>query len=77
MSSPTSAILARHCADIGRDPAEIERSVGVDRRLGSPGECGQRLRDLGVSLFTVGVGGPRYDLGYLRDWIAWRDEQNG
>jgi probable F420-dependent oxidoreductase len=71
-----SAVLARHCAEIGRDPAEIERSVGVDQRLGSPEAAGQELRDLGVSLFTVGVSGPRHDLGYLRDWIAWRDEQN-
>jgi probable F420-dependent oxidoreductase len=68
-----SAVLAQHCADIGRDPAEIERSVGVDQR---PDESGQKLRDLGVSLFTVGVSGPRHDLGPLRDWIAWRDEQN-
>ncbi len=71
-----SAILSQHCADIGRDPAEIERSVGVDRRTGSPEESGKKLRDLGVSLFTVGISGPRHDLGYLRDWIAWRDEQN-
>jgi probable F420-dependent oxidoreductase len=68
-----SAVLAQHCADIGRDPAEIERSVGVDQR---PEESGQKLRDLGVSLFTVGISGPRHDLGLLRDWIAWRDEQN-
>ena len=72
-----SAILGQHCADIGRDPAEIERSVGVDQRIGNPDECGQKLRDLGVSLYTVGISGPRHDLGYLRDWIAWRDEQNG
>jgi hypothetical protein len=23
--------------------------------------------------FTVGVGGPDYDLSELRNWIAWRD----
>ncbi len=72
-----SAILSQHCADVGRERAEIECSVGVDERIGSPAECGQKLRDLGVSLFTVGISGPRHDLGYLRDWIAWRDEQNG
>jgi probable F420-dependent oxidoreductase len=72
-----SAILARHCADIGRDPGEIERSAGVDRRLGpGPGEIGPKLRDLGVTLFTVAAGGPGYDLGELRAWLAWRDEQN-
>jgi probable F420-dependent oxidoreductase len=71
-----SAVLAQHCADVGRDPAEIERSVGVDRRLGAPDEAGPRLAELGVSLFTVGVGGPKYDLGPLSDWIDWRNDQN-
>ncbi len=72
-----SAILAQHCADVGRDPAEIERSVGVDRRLGSPQEAGPKLVELGVTLFTVGVGGPDYSLDDLRSWIDWRNEQNG
>jgi probable F420-dependent oxidoreductase len=72
-----SEILARHCADVGRDPADIERSVGVDRRLGPIEEAGPRLLELGATLFTVGVGGPTPDLGALRDWIGWRDEQNG
>ena len=66
-------ILRRHCADVGRDPAEIEVSVGVQ---GEPAEIGAKLRDLGVSLFTVGVGGPDYDLSRLARWITWRDAQN-
>ena len=72
-----SAILAQHCADVGRDPAEIERSVGVDRRLGPIDETGPRLLDLGISLFTVGVSGPDYDLSQLRETIQWRDRQRG
>ncbi|PXY19614.1 LLM class F420-dependent oxidoreductase [Prauserella muralis] len=67
-------ILDQHCADIGRDPAEIERSVGVQ---GDPEESGDKLHDLGITLFTVGVGGPDYDLSGLRKWIAWRDSRNG
>jgi probable F420-dependent oxidoreductase len=66
------SILRQHCADVGRDPAEIEISVGADS---SPDELGPRLRSLGVSLFTVGADGPDYDLSELRDWIAWRDAQ--
>ncbi|WP_158888786.1 LLM class F420-dependent oxidoreductase [Amycolatopsis anabasis] len=66
-------ILDEHCAAVGRDPAEIERSVGVD---GTPEELGDRLLGLGVSLFTVGTDGPDYDFGKLREWVAWRDEQN-
>ena len=72
-----SAILAQHCADVGRDPADIERSVGVDRRLGPIEETGPRLLGLGVSLFTVGVGGPDYDLSQLRETIEWRDRHFG
>ena len=68
-----TAILHQHCADVGRDPADIEISVGV---RGNPQETGPKLRSLGASLFTVGVGGPDYDLSELGDWIAWRDSQN-
>jgi len=67
------AILGQHCADVGRDPADIEVSVGVS---GSPDELGPKLRSVGASLFTVGVGGPDYDLSDLRKWIAWRDSQH-
>jgi hypothetical protein len=31
------------------------------------------LRELGASLFTVGVGGPEPDLSGLRTWIDWRE----
>ncbi|AIJ25142.1 MULTISPECIES: LLM class F420-dependent oxidoreductase [Amycolatopsis] len=67
-------ILKQHCADVGRDAGEIEISTGVQ---GEPDELGPKLRGLGVSLFTVGVGGPDYDLGLLKKWISWRDAQNG
>lgn len=70
-----SAVLERHCADVGRDPAEIERSVGVGGE-GAPGAQVQAMVDLGVTLFTVDVSGPDYDLGRLGEWLAWRDEHN-
>ena len=38
------AILGQHCADVGRDPADIEISVGVS---GSPEELGPKLRSVG------------------------------
>src|SRR5688500_8863206 len=49
-----SEVLDRWCADVGRDPAEIQRSTGVDRR---PGDVAEGLLDAGVTLFTVGVNG--------------------
>jgi hypothetical protein len=28
-----------------------------------------------VTLFTVGVTGPDYDLSLVEQWVAWRDAQ--
>ena len=33
--------------------------------------------ELGVRLFTVGLGGPDYDLSSLKKWIDWRDSLSG
>ena len=64
-------VLRGHCTDIGRDPGEIELSVGAPE--GAPAEVGQPLLDAGARLFTVGIGGPDYDLSTLKTWLAWRD----
>jgi len=31
----------------------------------------------GVTMFTVHRGGPDYDLGKLKEWVAFRDAHNG
>ena len=69
-----SAVLDDWCAEEGRDPAAIERSVGVPAT--DPASRGPALAEIGARLFTLGIGGPDYDLAPLRDWVAWRDEQN-
>jgi probable F420-dependent oxidoreductase len=67
-------VLDTWCAEIGRDPAEIERSTGVH---GGPDRIGPALFDLGVRMVTVGMDGrSRYDLAPVRDWVAFRDEVN-
>ena len=66
-------VLDDWCAEIGRDPDEIERSAGVE---GEPDGVGEALYGLGTRLFTVGVGGPTYDLARLEPWLAWRDAKN-
>jgi probable F420-dependent oxidoreductase len=68
-----AAVLADHCAAIGRDPGEIERSTAVPRG-GVPDA--DALVDLGVSLFTIGVSGPDYDLTQVPSWLRWRDRRN-
>jgi probable F420-dependent oxidoreductase len=68
-----ASVLDDWCSREGRDPADIERSVGTG---GGPERNGERLLELGARLFTVGVEGPDWDLAPLRDWIAFRDEIN-
>jgi probable F420-dependent oxidoreductase len=68
-----SRLLDQYCRELGRDPAEIERSAFVS---GDPREVGPRYREHGITLFTVLTSGPDFDLGELRSWITWRDEQN-
>ncbi|MDT7653407.1 MAG: hypothetical protein QOI36_4813 [Pseudonocardiales bacterium] len=65
-------VLDAHCADIGRDPAEIERSAKVDV---PPEEVADELLTAGITLFTVSTSGPDYDLGLLKSWLAWRDSR--
>lgn len=63
-----SGILAEHGEAVGRDVTGIARSVswpGADKAQG--------FVDAGTTLFTVGTGGPKYDLTELQDAIAWRD----
>jgi hypothetical protein len=64
-------VLHAHCKDAGRDPSEIELSVGAP--AGDPAEVGPPLVDLGASLFTIGLDGPDYDLSRLQAWLDWRD----
>ena len=69
-----SEILDRWCADVGREPEQIERSTAVDKK---PENVGQDLLDAGVTLFTVSANGPDYDMSSLQQWVAWRDERTG
>ena len=66
-----SRVLDEWCAKSGRAPAEVERSVGAPQD--DPDRCAPALLDAGATLFTVGVGGPDYDLSRLKRWIDWRD----
>ena len=71
------AALLRHCAEVGRDPAEIERAVQWPRDTAdaSAEQQADRLAELGVSLFTVAASGPDYDFTELRRARSWRDRR--
>ncbi len=69
-----TAILDEHCASVGRDPGDIDRSVGVNPKKI---ELADELRAAGAIEFTIGLNGPDYDFGTVKDWLAWRDERNG
>jgi alkanesulfonate monooxygenase SsuD/methylene tetrahydromethanopterin reductase-like flavin-dependent oxidoreductase (luciferase family) len=69
-----NAVLDDWCRQLGRDPAEIERSCGANPR--KP-ESGDALIEAGASLITLGVDGRSgYDLEPVAEWLAWRDERN-
>ena len=60
----------------------IERSAGVSARPGRHPEQvadyaagAEALYAVGTRLFTVGIGGPKYDLGPIRDLVGWRDSR--
>lgn len=69
-----NGVLDKWCAEIGRDPDEIERSCG-----GNPTkpESGDSFVDAGATLITIGFDGRNgIDLGPVAEWLAWRDHRN-
>ena len=69
-------VLDEWCARRGRDPGEIERSGAVPAsRFGDP-SSGDALVEAGITQMTFSVDGPTFNLAFLRDWVAWRDERN-
>ncbi len=68
-------VLDRWCAEVGRDPSEIERSCGANPNRP---ESGDAYVEAGATLITLGFDGRSgYDLSSVGDWLAWRDERNG
>ena len=66
-------ILQEHCDTVGRDISEIEFSS--EQRVKDLATADE-LRELGVTLFTIGISGPDYPHDVVREWLVWRDEQN-
>jgi probable F420-dependent oxidoreductase len=69
-------ILAEHCSAVGRDPATIERSAGVQgSSIDALLKEADAMADLCVTLLTVGVNGPDYDLTEAEALCLWRDRR--
>ncbi|MBH0008920.1 LLM class F420-dependent oxidoreductase [Salinibacterium sp. SWN1162] len=67
-------VLAGHCDAVGRNINEIEISNELRNKSV---EDADSMREQGITLFTLGVSGPEYDLTATKQWLAWRDAQNG
>ncbi|HLR99283.1 MAG TPA: LLM class F420-dependent oxidoreductase [Mycolicibacillus parakoreensis] len=75
-----AAVLAEHCAAVGRDPATIEFSAAVGGDVGSTDPAAvtaeaDALADAGVSLLTIATAGPDYDLTGAAALCRWRDRR--
>lgn len=75
---PAVEALLAHCAAIGRDPYEIEWSVGVE-----PDDVGRFLEQdaeryvaMGFTQFTLGFNGPSWSVESGAQFLAWRDRMN-
>ena len=67
-------ILDEWCANLGRDPGEIERSTSARR---GPEQLGEQLVATGERLITISTDGSSgFDLALTRDWLQFRDERN-
>jgi probable F420-dependent oxidoreductase len=75
---PKVAALRRWCAEVGRDPTDIEWGVGVE-----PDDLDRFLErdapvyaEMGFRQFTLGFNGPDWTVDAGAAWLAWRDAQN-
>jgi probable F420-dependent oxidoreductase len=68
-------VLNDWCSRLGRNPGEIERST--DAQGAGPEEVGEDLMGVGARLITMGTDGRHnFDLGLVRAWLQFRDDQN-
>jgi probable F420-dependent oxidoreductase len=68
-----AGVLAEHCANEGRDPSTIEHVIGT---FNDTLALADGFAEAGVSEITLGISGPDYDLGKLRELLQWRDRYN-
>ncbi len=69
-----NAVLNQWCTDVGRDPAEIQRSVGVDvDKVEDFDSLFAALEAAPIAEVTLGTGGPDYTMDHMQRFIDWRN----
>jgi len=69
-------VLDEWCAKVGRDPAAVERSMGMQpfhERVEDLSERADQYAAIGANELTIGLTGPDYDMTNLEHLVAWRD----
>jgi len=66
------AVLDAHCATVGRDPAEIERSVMFEAHELGDDDLFDAYVEAGATYLFYSAPGPDYDLDGLRRLLDWR-----
>jgi hypothetical protein len=64
-------VLDNWCAEIGRDPREIERSCGT-QRFASDAQRNALVK-AGATHLIMGIDEP-WDFGAVEDLVRWRDK---
>ena len=62
-------VLDDWCEKEGTDASKIERSVGIEPRHFDKAEA---FLEAGSTQFTIGLNGPDYDMGPVRELLEWR-----
>lgn len=67
-----AAILDDWCNKVGRNPADIERSIGINPETFAQADDFVKA---GFTHFTTGAGGPDFDLSFFQKMVDWRNAQ--
>lgn len=65
-------VFGKICEEVGRDPAEIEIMGTCDPHLIADNDFDVFYHELGIKSLDVMTRGPDFDLGPLREILAWR-----
>jgi probable F420-dependent oxidoreductase len=69
-----NSVLDSWCHKMARDPASIERSIGMKSNLIN---LADDIHTAGADEICLEINGPDYDFGPVKDWLSWRDAKTG